>query len=44
MSGVNDTRYLVQHELNKCKYGLNESACSSKQKSNHDECRCGCKK
>ena len=44
MSGVNDARVLVQHELSECKYRLNKSVCSSKQKSNHDECRCECKK
>ena len=43
ISGVNETRYLVQHELCYCKYGLNETAWNSLQKWNHDECRCECK-
>ena len=37
MAGVNKTRFLVQHELCKCKYGLNESVCNTKQKLNHDK-------
>ena len=40
MSGVNETKILVQHESCKHKCGLNESVCNSKQKWNHDECRC----
>ena len=44
MSGVKYTRFLVQHELIECKYGLIESVCSSKQKLNHDECCRECKK
>ena len=43
MSGVNETRFLVEHESCECKYGLNKSVCNSKQKWNHDECRCKCK-
>ena len=31
-SGVNETRFLVQHELCDWKCGLNESVCNSKQK------------
>ena len=34
----------VQHESCECKCELNESLCNSKQKWNHDECWCGCKK
>ena len=30
MSGANETRFLVQHKLCKCKCGLNESVCNSK--------------
>ena len=41
MSGVNETRYLVQHESFESKYGLNK--CNSKQKWIHDEFRCECK-
>ena len=40
MSGVNETRFLVQYESYECKCGLNESVRNSKQKWNHDECRC----
>ena len=40
MSGVNETRFLVQH---KCECRLNKSVCDSKQKWNHDEYRCKCK-
>ena len=43
MSGVNETRFVVQHESCECIWGLNESACNSKQKWNHNECRCECK-
>ena len=32
MLRVNETRFLIQHELCKCKCGLNESVCNSKQK------------
>ena len=32
MSGVNVTRFLVQHELRECKCALNESVCNSKHK------------
>ena len=44
MSGVKEKKFLVQHELSECKYGLIQSLCSSKQKLNHDECRRECKK
>ena len=40
MSGVNETRFLVQHESCNCKCRLNESVCNSKQRWNHDECWC----
>ena len=40
MSGVNETRFLVQHESCECKCGLNESVCNSKQKCNQNECKC----
>ena len=42
MLGVKDTRFLVQHELSECKYGLIKSVCSSNQKLNHNECRREC--
>ena len=32
LSGINETRFLVQHESRECKYGLNESVCNLKQK------------
>ena len=37
MSVVSETRFLVKHELREYKCRLNESACSSKKKQNHDE-------
>ena len=40
MSGVNETRFLVQYGSCECKCGLNESVCNSRQKWNHKECRC----
>ena len=40
MSKVNEARFLVQHQSSKCKCRLDESVCNSKQKWNHDECRC----
>ena len=43
MSGVNETRFLVQHEPCDSKYRLNESACNSKQEWNHNSCACECK-
>ena len=43
MSRINETRFLVQHELHECACGLNESGCNSKEKWNHDECLCKCK-
>ena len=45
VSGVNETRFIVQHEPCecKCKCRLNKSVCKSKQKWNRDECRCECK-
>ena len=43
LSGVNQARFLVQHELRECKCGLKESVYNSKQKWNHNECSCECK-
>ena len=43
MSGVNETRFLVDQKSCEHKCGLNESVCNSKQKLNHDEFRCECK-
>ena len=43
MLGVNETKFLIQHESFECKCRLNESACNSKQKWNHDKCWCDCK-
>ena len=43
VSGVNETRFIVQHESCECKCGLNESMCNLKQNWNRDECRCDCK-
>ena len=43
MSGVNETRFLVQHESCECKCRLNEKVCYLKEKWNHNECRCECK-
>ena len=43
ISSVNEIRFLVQHESCEWKCGLKESVCNSKQKWNHDECRCECK-
>ena len=41
MSGVNETTYLVQHELCEYKCGLNKNKYISKPKWNHNECKCG---
>ena len=43
ISEVNQTKFLVQHELCECKCGLNESVCNTKQNGNCDECRSECK-
>ena len=43
MSGVSETRFLVQHESCECKCGLNESVCNSKQNWNPGERWCRCK-
>ena len=43
MSGVNERRFLVQHKSGKRKCKLNEGVFNSKQKLDHDECRCECK-
>ena len=40
---VNETRFLVQHESGEFKCVINKNACNSKQKWNHNECRCECK-
>lgn len=40
---VNERRFLVQHGSCLCKCGSNVSVCSSKQKLNHNQCRCECK-
>ena len=37
MSGINETRVLVQHESCEYKCGLNESVCNSNQKWNHNK-------
>ena len=42
ISWVNEAKFLVQHDSCKCRCGLNESVCNSKQKCNHDECQCEC--
>ena len=42
-SGVNETRFLIQHESQESKCGFNGSACNSKQELNHDEYSCDCK-
>ena len=44
MLRVSETRFLVQYELCKCKCTLNETVCNSKQKQNHNEYPCECKK
>ena len=44
ISGVNETKYVVQNEWWEWKCGLNESVCNSFQKRNQDKCRCGFKK
>ena len=44
MARVNEARLLVQHKSYVCKCRLNKSVCNSKQKWNHDEYRCECKK
>ena len=43
MSGVNEIKFLVQHEWCKCKYTSIERVCHLKQKCYHDKCRCECK-
>ena len=42
MSKINETRFLIQHELCKCKCGLNENLYNSRQKWNHEGCCCEC--
>ena len=43
MSGVNETKVLVQHKSCDCNGRLNGSEDNMEQKWNHDECRCKCK-
>ena len=38
LPGVNETKFLVEHESCECKCRLNESVCNLKQKRSHDEC------
>ena len=38
MSGLDETRFVVEHKLCECKCGLNKSVCNSNQNWNHDEC------
>ena len=42
-SGVNETRFLVQHRSCKSKCKFNESLFNLKRKWNHDEYQCECK-
>ena len=44
ISVINETGFLVQHESCEWRCRLNESVYNSKQKWDHDECRCECKK
>ena len=41
---LNVTIFFVQHELCQSKCRLNGHVCNSKEKWNHDKCRCECKK
>ena len=43
ISGVDEARFIVLHESCECICGLNKSGCNTKQKRNHDKCRCECK-
>lgn len=43
MLRVTETRSFYQHDLYKCKCRLNQNLCNTKQKWNHDNCRCECK-
>ena len=43
MSGVDETKFSVQHESCEYKCVLNGSLCNTNQKQNHDKCRCECK-
>ena len=43
ISGVIETRFLVQNESCECKCRLNGSVYNSKQNWNHGECMCACK-
>ena len=43
MSGVNETKFLVQHQSRERKCWLNESVCHLKQKWNHNEYPCECR-
>ena len=40
---VSETKHLVLHESCECKCALNESACNSLQKWNHNEFWCDCR-
>ena len=40
ISGVNKTRFIVQHESCDCKCGTHENVSNSNQKWNPDKCRC----
>ena len=43
LSGVKETRFLIQHNWYEYKCALNESLFNSKQKQNYDNCRFDCK-
>ena len=43
LTGVTETKHLVQHESCDCNCRLNERVCNWLQKWNHDECQCDCK-
>ena len=43
ISGINQTRFIVEHCLCSCKCELIRSVYNWKQKWNRDECRCECK-
>ena len=40
---TNETRHVSWHETCKCKYRLDGSVRSDKQRRNNDKCRCDCK-
>ena len=37
MTGVTETRFLVQHESFECKCGFDDKVCNSRLKWNHDD-------